>query len=205
MGRAEQLRDRLAEDERGVQAAGAIIQQVDRIQVVIRRFLDLARGGPPSLVRTSPGEVIRSAVAAVRHRFAKANVSLSIAVPDDRSEVLCDRALLEQALVNLLLNACDACAPRGHVLISSRSDTEQVAFVVSDDGPGIPPEVIARATDPFFTTKPAGAGTGLGLAIASEIAKSHRGQLSISPKFERGTRASIDIPVASQAGTHAQS
>lgn len=203
VGRAEQLRGRVGQDERGVHAAEAIMEQVDRIQVVIRRFLDMARGGPPSLVRTNPGEVIRSAVETVDHRFAKAHVALSTDVPNDVRDVLCDRALLEQALVNLLLNACDACTPGGHVQVSTRSDTEQVAFVVTDDGPGIQPEVAARAKDPFFTTKPAGAGTGLGLAIASEIAKSHRGELTIAPQAERGTRACIDIPAAFQGGPHA--
>lgn len=202
VGRAEQLRDRAGEDERGVNAARAILEQVDRIQSVIRLFLDMARGGPPSLVLTNPGEVIQSAVSTVHHRFAKARVSLTTDVPSDVGEILCDRALLEQALVNLLLNACDACPPGGHVEISSRAHKEQVAFVVNDDGAGIKPEVAAHCKDPFFTTKPAGAGTGLGLAIASEIAKSHRGELTISPQAERGTLACIDIPVAFQEGTH---
>jgi signal transduction histidine kinase len=165
----------------------------------------MARGGPPSLARTKPGDVIRSAAALVEHRFAKAGVSLSIDVVDDAGVILCDRALLEQALVNLLLNACDACAAgrersernEAHeVKVSVRADAEQVVFVVNDDGAGIDPTIMARAKEPFFTTKPAGAGTGLGLAIASEIAKSHRGELSIAPNADRGTRACIEIPIA---------
>jgi two-component system NtrC family sensor kinase len=203
LGRAEQLRGRLGPDERSVHALQAIVEQVDRIQRMSRRFLDMARGGPPSLTRTRPSDVIRAATALVEHRFAKAGVSLSLDVVEDASEVLCDRALLEQALVNLLLNACDACTFGQHVKISARSDTEQVVFVVSDDGIGIDPMVVERAKEPFFTTKPAGAGTGLGLAIASEIAKSHRGELSISPNVDRGTRACIEIPVANSGDSHA--
>ncbi len=200
MGRAEQLRGRAGQDERSAHAAQAIVEQVDRIQRVTRRFLEMARGGPPSLARTQPSDVVRSAAALVEHRFAKAGVSLSIDVLGDPCEVMCDRALLEQALVNLLLNACDACLSGQHVTISARSDTEHVVFVVTDDGVGIDPQAAERAKDPFFTTKPAGAGTGLGLAIASEIAKSHRGALSIAPNVGRGTRACIEIPVAVQAG-----
>jgi two-component system NtrC family sensor kinase len=196
LGRAEQLRGRVGQDERSVHAAQAIVEQVDRVQRVTRRFLDMARGGPPSLARTPPSDVVRSAAALVEHRFAKAGVSLSIDLLEDPNEVLCDRALLEQALVNLLLNACDACTSGGHVKVSARSDTEQVVFVVNDDGVGIDPKVAERAKDPFFTTKLAGAGTGLGLAIASEIAKSHRGELSIAPNADRGTRACIEIPIA---------
>ncbi|MGA3122661.1 MAG: HAMP domain-containing sensor histidine kinase [Polyangiaceae bacterium] len=203
IGRAEQIGGRPDQDDRDVRAAQAIIGQVDRIRNVIRRFLDMARGGPPSLARTHPGDVVRSAAASVEHRFAKAGVALSIDVVANAAEILCDRALLEQAMVNLLLNACDACAPGGHVEISTRSDAQEVVFVVTDDGVGISPEVAARAKESFFTTKAAGSGTGLGLAITSEIAKSHRGELTISPNGERGTRACIEIPVAMKAKIHA--
>jgi signal transduction histidine kinase len=196
MGRAEQLQLRSSQDDRSVHAAQAIIAQVERIQLVVRRFLDMARGAPPSLARTDPVAIIRASAATVLHRFVKARVALSVDDQEEMSEIRCDRALLEQALVNLLLNACDACTPGGHVEISTHSDTEQVAFVVTDDGVGIDPEIAARAKDPFFTTKPAGAGTGLGLAIASEIAKSHRGELTIAANDGRGTRACIEIPLA---------
>ncbi len=202
LGRAEQLRGRAGEDERTIYAVQAIIAQVDRIQIIIRRFLEMARGGPPSLVRTHPRDILRSAAAWVEHRFAKSSVSLTIDVVDDSSDILCDQPLLEQALVNLLLNACDACTAGGHVKISARADAEQVAFVVTDDGVGIDPKIAERAKEPFFTTKPAGAGTGLGLAIASEIAKSHRGTLSIAANGARGTRACVEIPAAVHGDAH---
>jgi signal transduction histidine kinase len=194
MGRAEQLRTRAADDDRSVHAAQAIIAQVDRIQLITRRFLDIARGGRPSLARTRPIDLVESAAASVRHRFTKANVSLVTDAPPGAATVHCDRPLLEQALVNLLLNACDACASGGHVELAVRVDGDRVAFVVTDDGVGIPREDAARASEAFFTTKPAGKGTGLGLAIASEIAKSHRGDLSIAPRGSVGTRACLEIP-----------
>jgi len=196
VGRAEQLRARAAQDERAVHAAQTIMQQVDRIQVVIRRFLDMARGGPPMLAKENPGELVRAAAASVEHRFIKAGVSLTTDARAEAQLVLCDRALLEQALVNLLLNACDACRSGGHVRAAVRSDAERVTFVVTDDGAGIAPDAAARAKEPFFTTKAPGAGTGLGLAIASEIAKSLRGELTIAPNDARGTRACIEIPAA---------
>ena len=172
------------------------MRQVDRIQVVTRRFLDMARGGPPSLARTDPAEIVRATAALVEHRFAKAGVSLLTRAPEGSPEVRCDRALLEQAIVNLLLNACDACASGGRVELVASADSERVAFVVTDDGVGIAPEDAARAAHPFFTTKAAGTGTGLGLAIASEIAKIHRGELTLAPHEGHGTRACIEIPVA---------
>jgi signal transduction histidine kinase len=139
---------------------------------------------------------VRAAANAVDHRFAKAQVTLHVDIPGAMPPIQCDRDLLEQAIVNLLLNACEACLSGGNVELTARSDAEQVAFVVSDDGAGIRPEDARRATEPFFTTKADGAGTGLGLAIATEIVKSHRGQLSIAPNAGRGTHALIEIPIA---------
>jgi len=148
------------------------------------------------LAKENPGELVRAAAASVEHRFIKAGVSLTTDARAEAQLVLCDRALLEQALVNLLLNACDACRSGGHVRAAVRSDAERVTFVVTDDGAGIAPDAAARAKEPFFTTKAPGAGTGLGLAIASEIAKSLRGELTIAPNDARGTRACIEIPAA---------
>jgi two-component system NtrC family sensor kinase len=202
MGRAEQLLARVQEDERATRSAQAIVSQVDRIQQIVRRFLDMARGGPPSLERADPAGVARSAAASVQHRFVRANVSLTAEIPDNTPEVQCDRALLEQALVNLLLNACDACMPGDHVKIAVRAVADRVEFVVTDDGVGIAVEHAARATEPFFTTKSDGDGVGLGLAIATEIAKSHRGELTIAPNAKRGTRACIEIPIAALGGDH---
>ena len=203
LGRAEQLQARVASDERALTCTRQIVDQADRIKTLVRAFLDLARGGPPTLTRTPASGIVRSAVGMVDHRFAKAKVRLGSDIPSDLPCVRCDRALLEHAIINLLLNACEACEPGRTVEISASSDGQRVAFVVSDDGSGILPEHASRATEPFFTTKPEGQGTGLGLAIASEIVKSHRGTLTIEPRSPRGTRACIELPVAPEEARHA--
>lgn len=203
VGRAEQLLGRLNGDERSARSAEIIVKQADQIQHTVRRFLDLARGGPPAFSGVDPADVVRSAASSVAHRFAKAEVALTADVPAHMPQVLGDRALLEHAIVNLLLNACEACPAGGHVEVLARQDAQRVAFVVTDDGVGISPEHASRATEPFFTTKPAGSGTGLGLAIAREIAKAHRGELAVGAHRPRGTRARIEIPSASERGTDA--
>ncbi len=181
-------------DERGERAVQAILEQTDRIRRVIRGFLDLARGERPDLGDTPPAVVLDGAVSLVEHRFAAAGVTLRKEVHDGLPAIHCDVPMLQQAIVNLLLNACDACAPGGRVEAKITSDGESVAFSVADDGVGITPEAAARATEPFFTTKPKGQGTGLGLAIASEIVKLHRGTLTVRPASPRGTCASVIVP-----------
>jgi two-component system, NtrC family, sensor kinase len=204
VGRAEQLMNRgRNDDERTSRSLQVILEQVDRIQQVVLRFLNMARGGLPSLALTNPSEIAQSASALVEHRLTRASVSMTKDVPPTMPSILCDRGLLEQAVANLLLNACDACQPGGHVHLAARFDSERVAFVVSDDGTGIAAEDAARVSEPFFTTKKDGSSHGLGLAIVTEIAKSHRGELNIGPNSPRGTRACIEIPLAERESVHA--
>ncbi|HTR55955.1 MAG TPA: HAMP domain-containing sensor histidine kinase, partial [Kofleriaceae bacterium] len=200
VGRAEQLAARAGGDERIAKAAQAILDQVDHIDRVVRGLLGLARGAPIALEPCAPDQLVREAAALVEHRFARAGVKLELSAaraPEGR----CVPLLFKHALVNLLLNACDASPPGSTVRLEVRADGDELAFVVTDEGGGIAPDAAARATEPYFTTKAAGQGTGLGLAIAREIASSHRGTLAIAPRPPRGTRASITVPV--EGGAHA--
>lgn len=200
-GRAEQLLQRAGEDERARRAAQAILEQSQRVKDVIRGLLDLARGGGPALQDVEPRSVVSAAMGLVQHRFEKAGVRLAANVPADLAPVRCDPTLLEHALVNLLLNACDACTRGGLVQVSARREGGSLTFAVEDDGEGIAEVNAARAAEPFFTTKPRGRGTGLGLAVVSEIAKCHRGSFSIEPGAPHGTRARIRLPTIEGGAT----
>jgi signal transduction histidine kinase len=194
-GRAEQLASRAApDDERGKKNAQLILEQTERIREVIRGFLRLARGDNPVLSRIDPGTVVAGAVALVEHRFVSAGVALSVEPETHLPIVRGDANLLEQALCNLLINACDACERGGHVSITVEAMPDQVSFSVLDDGSGISVENAARLIEPFFSTKPSDKGTGLGLAITNEIVKIHRGTLSLAPRIPRGTSATISLP-----------
>jgi len=192
VGRAEQLLSRAGGDERVTKAAQTIIEQAEHVEKVVRGLLGLARGAPIALQEVAPESLVREASALVEHRFARANVKLATGVTGDLPQIRCEPLLFKHALVNLLLNACDASPAAGTVRLDVKADSAEVAFVVTDEGEGIKAADAARAVEPFFTTKPA--GTGLGLAIANEIASTHRGALAIGPLQPRGTRATITIP-----------
>jgi signal transduction histidine kinase len=198
-GRAEQLLPRVAGDERADAAARAIVHQAGRISEVVRGFLDLARGGAPGVQEVDVDDLVAGASSLVEHRFAKARVSLVAQIDPDAADpntrVRGDPRLLEHALVNLLLNACDACEPGGEVRVEVTRGERDVQIDVVDDGAGIAPSDAQHVVQPFFTTKEAGKGTGLGLAITSEIVRAHRGTLSLEPRAPRGTRARIRIPL----------
>jgi two-component system, NtrC family, sensor kinase len=201
LGRAEQLREQLRDDERGGRAAQAIIEQAGRIHRVIRGILDLAHGGIPEMKLVAPSEVIRRAAELVQHRFNNAAVRLEIQLAEDLPLVRVNGPLFEHALVNLLLNSCDA-SKAGDTVYTIATAPEHkrcVEFVILDGGAGISAQDAARLMEPFFTTKPMGSGTGLGLAIANEVVKSHRGTLSLAPAQGGGTRAVIEIPITNFA------
>jgi two-component system, NtrC family, sensor kinase len=201
LGRAEQLAPRVAADEKATRAVRAIQEQGARIDHVVRGFLRLARGDRPTFTREDPAAIVTAAVDLAQHRFSKAHVTLEVAPLGALPKIACEPRLLEQVLVNLLLNACDACVEvgGGRVTVDARAASDKVTFEVVDDGAGIGEEAKQRATEAFYTTKPSGTGTGLGLAIATEIVKHHRGTLSLAPRAPRGTRAAVEIPLAEDA------
>jgi two-component system NtrC family sensor kinase len=199
-GRAEQLLPKLAHDDRAASSARVILQQTDRIHRVIRGLLGLARGDRPTAEPVELGALVRGAVALVEHRFDKAGVALHTEAEVALPVLHGDPRLLEHAVVNLLLNACDACAHAGHVTVTAActSNGHELTVSVVDDGPGISHADAGRVLEPFFSTKPSGRGTGIGLAIAQEIVASHRGSLTLEPVAPHGTRATIRLPVAQE-------
>jgi two-component system NtrC family sensor kinase len=199
VGRAEQLLAKLNVngDEPSKRALEAIAQQAERIGGIVRGFLALARGDAPQMDHVDPTALAEVSVSLVEHRFAKAGVQLVMSSAAELPQVACEPRLMEQVLVNLLLNACDACEPGGHVELRLIAEGQSVAFVVTDDGSGISSDAAARIMDPFFTTKPVGEGSGLGLAIANELVKHHRGTLTVAARQgHHGTRACVELPTA---------
>jgi two-component system NtrC family sensor kinase len=193
-GRAEQLLARVGDDQRGHVAVQVILEQTDRISQVVRGLLGLARGDRISADHLSAAHLAEAARALVDHRFSKRGVGLAVEVSSGLPTIAGDGRLIESALVNLLLNACDACTPGGQVHLSVEAHGRSVRFSVIDDGAGISARNAEKVLEPFFTTKGSDEGTGIGLAITNEIVKSHLGTLTLAPRFPRGTTAIVDIP-----------
>lgn len=194
VGRVEQTLARVKDDARAAAALGIVLEQVSRIQAIARGCLALARGDAPHLLQAAPAAIAKHAVELVRHRFDKAEVGLTWDVDADLPNIACEPSLFEQALVNVLLNACQATPARGAVSLHVSSRAGRVLFVVDDDGVGISADVAQRATEPFFSTKREDGGSGLGLTIAREIVSHHAGTLTLTRREgAAGTRAVIEV------------
>lgn len=141
-----------------------------RIERVMRQMLAFARSPAPAAAEPCQvGELIRGVAGLVQGRLAKRGVKLSWEVAGDCT-CLCDRQSVEQALLNLILNASDAVEgrPQAHVRLRGHCDQSWVRLSVEDNGPGVPEELRERVFEPFFTTKEAGRGTGLGLTVSRQ-------------------------------------
>jgi signal transduction histidine kinase len=196
-GRAEQLLAKA--DEATQKPLRSILDQVDKVSATIRQLLDFSRMRPVDAAMVTPTEALEHVASLLDHRFKKAKVALEVDAPATVPAVVADPGQLEQVLVNLLMNACDACAPGGHVQVRAHARDEQIALEVRDDGSGIAPEHLPHVLDPFFTTKKRGQGTGLGLTIAADIVKNHGGRLELESVVGEGTTIRVLLPRAAEA------
>ena len=106
-----------------------------------------------------------------------------------------DESQLQQALLNIVLNARDALCDRGTIEIHLSSEDGRARLVVSDDGPGMDEVTRARIFEPFFTTKQPGTGTGLGMAITYGIVRGHKGEVSVVSELGAGTSFTLTFPL----------
>lgn len=110
--------------------------------------------------------------------------------------VECIPSRLNQVFMNLLVNAAQAIADRGKIMVSTRCENNEVVISFRDTGQGIPENVLPKIFDPFFTTKPVGKGTGLGLSVSYGIIRDHGGTIEVVSEVGVGTTFTIRLPVS---------
>jgi signal transduction histidine kinase len=172
-----------------------IISETDRLNRWLHALLDMVRPFKVRLAPVAVNALVSDVADLLRERAAAAGVSMNLALAAGAPTLVGDDVQLQQAVLSVIENALDA-LPRGGTLTvrTERAGDDEVAIVVDDDGPGIPPEARARVFEPFFTTK--SRGTGLGLAITHKIVEGHRGRVSVEPRAPAGTRVRIVLPVS---------
>jgi two-component system, NtrC family, sensor kinase len=179
----ERARSRLLESELGTRRIGELVLK-------LRTFSRLDEGEQK---RVSIRECVASVLTILEHRVkGRIVVETHFGYPDS---VECFPGLMNQALMNLISNGIDAIQGEGTITVNTGADADGYVIAVSDTGNGIPPHLLERVLDPFFTTKPVGEGTGLGLSITYSIAQKHKGTLTLRPREGGGTVATIRFPL----------
>jgi len=188
---AEVLSDRLAGQGEHQKYTRTILDEVGRLDGIVRHLLAFARPPKPELAPCDVADVLARVDALIGDQARARNVELTMEARDVRC--IADAAQLTQVLLNLALNAVQACGPGGSVRVEAHTlDERWVELTVTDNGPGIPHEVRASLFEPFVTTKTQ--GTGLGLAITRQIVEDHRGSVECT-FLEPGTRFTVRLPV----------
>lgn len=165
--------------ERGTKLTGQLLtfsrqQRIESREIDTNKLID----GMTELLRNSVGPT----------------VDLVVEAPEGLGTVLSDPTQLELAILNLAINGRDAMPSGGALAVRAERQREMVAISVIDKGVGMPPEVVERALEPFFTTKGPGRGTGLGLSMAYGVATAAGGDLEIDSKVGQGTRVTLLLP-----------
>jgi two-component system sensor histidine kinase HydH len=169
-----------------------VVAETDRLAERMRALLRYGRPVEQRRVPTALDAVVGPALDGIRSRCAAQGVTLEVAIPPDLPKIRLDPARFEEALLCLVGNALDAMLAGGRLRVAAAPAAGAVELTVEDTGPGIPPPVLARVFEPFFTTRPN--GTGLGLAIAKKLLEGAGGRLALASEPGRGTRAVIALP-----------
>ena len=181
---------------------GSTRQGVKRISSIVENLRGFARLDQAAVDRVDLQQAIAGSIELIRSQLARRHIT----VEQQEGGVLpivCAPAHINQVVLNLMVNAMQAIESTGRgsgrITIETRAQGDEVILEVTDDGGGIPPEVLPRIFDPFFTTKPVGQGTGLGLAISHGIITDHGGRIEVESTPGQGSRFRVILPVGGKA------
>lgn len=178
-------------DSAAVKPLQIIRNEVDRLEEIVSSFLSLARerelSPEPHRVDALLGECVR-----LFHQEAEdRKVRLTAELRAGDTELMLDAKQWNRAILNILLNALEACPAGGRVRVFSRLTTDACQIEVRDDGPGMSAEALERVFEPYFTTKPG--GTGLGLSITRGIIEEHGGTVEVTSSPGQGCQVLISM------------
>ncbi len=195
------LQNELKEDESLSRRLELIRRCNERIARIVDHLREFSRQSKPELKPMDLREPIENALLITGQQLLDHQIQLSKELSEDLPMVMGDSNQLEQVFLNLISNARDALdesdGPKELVIktfCEERDGGKWVVASVRDTGPGIPPEIMDKVMEPFFTTKPVGRGTGLGLSLCFKIVEDHGGILELRSQLGKGTEARVLLP-----------
>jgi signal transduction histidine kinase len=191
---APEMRDRLAG------RLEIISGELQRLETVVQHFLRLSAPSEVNLEKIDIGQVIQNVCALLQPEAAKRGIEIKTEMASPLPVLLGDPVQLNQALMNLIINAIQAVEHDGKVQLQAKRIDSSIIIMVHDTGPGIAAEKIPDIFEPYFTTKPE--GNGLGLWIAQQIATAHRGEIRAANAPGGGAIFTLRLPIPTETLTH---
>jgi signal transduction histidine kinase len=190
----ENLKESLPSGHEGsAQAVRVLDSEIDRLDRVVKRFLDFAKPVEMHIEDVPLAPLLSQVVEVARHEIDRAKVKVEMRLANGVPPLRGDRELLRQAVLNLVLNAVEAMPEGGRLTISLERRGETALILVSDTGKGIPLEQRSRVFQLFFTTRKG--GSGLGLASTFRIVQLHNGSINFVTEVGQGTAFRIELPL----------
>ncbi len=194
-------------DETIRQDVETIYREAQRASRITANLLSFSRRHEPERKPISVNDCIEKSLELHAYRMKVNNIEISTELQANLPMTMADFYQLQQVFVNIITNAEQAITEsngRGKLEVTSRLSGDMIQVHFSDDGPGMPEEVMSRAFDPFFTTKDVGKGTGLGLSICYGLIEQHGGHIRAGSSPGKGTTIVVEIPVISEKQDSAQ-
>jgi signal transduction histidine kinase len=187
------LRGRFQEDESGRESIQAVLDEINRLEIVISGLLDFARPTELSLKPVDVTDVINDVLKLMEADLRHRKIELVKCMDETLPEVMLDTNRMKQVFMNVILNSMQAIPEDGKITIKCHyeEETHTVQVVISDTGTGMSQEILAQAFEPFFSTK--SGGTGLGLANVKKIMEQHGGGIKVESEEGQGTKVVISI------------
>lgn len=201
-GFATYFKEKLRSSPEDTRTADIMIQEVERLNRVVRQLLDLSRPMEMKKARTSVGSLIEHTLRLMELQARKKGIAIQTEIAPATPDAMIDPDRVRQALLNLCLNALEAMKAGGVLTLTlGLQDRRTLRVAISDTGPGVSREEMDRIFDPFYTTK--ASGTGLGLAIVHRIVEAHGGEIRVTSEPKGGTTFTILLPTgeATPAGS----
>lgn len=189
----EVLKGNLPPDAETQQAAKMLDSEIDRLDRVVKTFLEFSRPVELEYEEVDLPKLLEDVLAAAKPSIDRSRIELQTEIPASFPPMELDQRLIEQAVLNLVLNACQSMGPGGRLFVSLRRLTDTAEIRVGDTGPGILPENRAKIFQLFFTTRKG--GTGLGLANTFRFVQLHNGSIEFDTEVGRGTTFRIELPL----------
>lgn len=197
----QQMREEIADGELRPETLDKDLESIERSLQTCRRIfggmLSIARGSVQSVGHGNLRRAIDGALSVVGDGFERRAIEVVVDLPKELPTIRGNQGDLTQVFLNLLSNARDAMEDGGRLEIRATPHGNGVQVVIADDGRGIPPEVLERISEPFFTTKPE--GNGLGLSICRSILWDIEGDMTVDSRVGEGTRVRLTLPALEAA------
>ncbi|MEJ2368773.1 MAG: ATP-binding protein [Acidobacteriota bacterium] len=162
---------------------------------IVRDLLQFSRKSPMEFKPADISKLAREAVRLVQHRLDLQAIDVRMSLPEDLPEFRCSDQQVIQALLAIMINACEAMPSDGTLKISTGGESSGVWVLVEDSGTGMDDETKRHIYEPFFTTKEEGHGVGLGLAVVFTIVSRHGGHIDVDSTPGKGTRFTLHFPL----------